>query len=104
MSSVAPVARVRVLVPTPPPEAVTTSTTFALARSVHGVKVGLRLDTAWRSYEIVVDEWKRLLAADGAEPVVLVTGERAGDGAERTRADLDEWSRLVECGVIGLGN
>jgi len=98
------VSRIEILVPTPPPEAVTTSPTFALDRPVRGVRVGLRLDAAWRSYEVVVAEWRRLLAADGAEPVVLVTGERAGAGAARTRADLDDWSRLVECGVVGLGN
>jgi hypothetical protein len=98
------VSRIEVLVPTPPPETTTTSPTFALARPVRGVRVGLRLDAAWRSYEVVLGEWRRLLAADGAEPLVLVTGERAGAGAARTRADLDEWSRLVECGVVGLGN
>jgi hypothetical protein len=98
------VSRVRVLVPTPPPEAETTSVTHALGRSIRGSKVGLRLDSAWRSYEIVVDEWQRRLISDGADVVTLVTGERAGSRAERTRADLDEWSRLVDCGVIGLGN
>jgi hypothetical protein len=98
------VTTVRVLVPTPPPVADGVSATFALDRPLRGVKVGLRLDTAWRSYEIVVYEWQKRLTADGAEAVVLVTGERAGPLAERTRADLDEWSRLIECGVIGLGN
>jgi hypothetical protein len=98
------VTSIRVLVPTPAPEADGQSATFSLARAVRGVKVGLRLDAAWRSYEIVVDEWQRRLAADGAEPVRLVTGERAGARAERTRTDLDDWSRLIECGVVGLGN
>jgi len=98
------VTTVRILVPTPPPVADGESPTFALDRPLRGVKVGLRLDTAWRSYEIVVDEWHKRLAAEGAEAVVLVTGERAGPLAERTRTDLDEWSRLIECGVIGLGN
>jgi len=98
------VSTVKILVPTPPPVAEGESATFSLSRPVHGVRVGLRLDAAWRSYEIVVDEWQKRLAADGAEPVVLVTGERAGPLADRTRTDLDEWSRLIECGVIGLGN
>jgi hypothetical protein len=98
------VSRVRVLVPTPPPEAEATSVTHALGRSVRGVTIGLRLDAAWRSYEIVVDEWQRRLRSDGADVVPLITGERAGPIAERTRADLDEWSRLIDCGVIGLGN
>ena len=74
---------VRILVPTPPPVADGESPTFALDRPLRGVKVGLRLDTAWRSYEIVVDEWQKRLAAEGAEPLVLVTGERAE--AQRSR-------------------
>ena len=95
---------IRVLVPTPPPEAEAQSETFSLDRGLAGARVGLRLDAAWRSYFTVLDEWEQRLRTAGAEPVRLLTGERAGAGAERTRADLDEWSRLVECGVIGLGN
>jgi hypothetical protein len=81
-----------------------TSPTFALGGSLKGKVVGLRLDQSWRSYEIVLDEWKRLLIADGAIPRVLVTGERVGDEGERTRSDLAEWSRLIDVGVVGLGN
>ncbi len=97
-------SRIRVLVPTPPVEADGESATFSLERAVRGVTVGLRLDAAWRSYEVVVDEWERRLTADGARAVRLLTGERAGPLAERTRTDLEEWSRLIDCGVIGLGN
>jgi len=98
------VSRAQVLVPTPPPEHEATSITYALGRPVRGARVGLRLDTAWRSYEFVVDEWATRLAGDGADVVTLVTGERAGPHAAKTRTDLDEWSRLVDCGVVGLGN
>ena len=34
----------------------------------------------------------------------LLAGDRVGPGAEQTRSDVDEWSRLVEVGVVGLGN
>jgi hypothetical protein len=98
------VSRALVLVPTPPPEDEATSVTYALGRQVRDVTVGLRLDTAWRSYEFLVDEWSRRLADDGAHVVTLVTGERAGPHAAKTRTDLDEWSRLVDCAVVGLGN
>ena len=97
-------SRVHVLVPTPPPEAEATSLTYALGRAVRGASVGLRLDTAWRSYEFVVDEWRGRLADDGADVATLVTGERAGPHAAKTRTDLDDWSRLVDCAVVGLGN
>jgi hypothetical protein len=71
---------------------------------IAGKTVGLRLDAVWRSYMAVVDEWETLLAADGAVPRVLWVGERVGEEGERTRSDLDEWSRLIDVGVVGLGN
>ena len=90
--------------PTAPPPADAESATFALGRPIAGVKIGMRIDNSWRSYFTVLDEWERLLRRDGAEPVRLLTGDRVGPQAERTRDDLEEWSRLIECGVIGLGN
>lgn len=78
--------------------------TFSLTGGVSGKVVGLRLDHAWRSYHLVVDEWQALLEADGAKVRVVWPGERVGAEGERTRADLAEWSRLVDCGVVGLGN
>ena len=78
--------------------------TYDLGRALAGVTVGLRRDKAWRSYMVVVDEWERMLRADGADAAVLVTGERVGDAGESTRSDLDEWGRLIDCGVVGLGN
>jgi hypothetical protein len=78
--------------------------TFDVGGPLSGVTVGLRLDRTWRSYIVAVEEWERLLNADGAAPNILVTGERVGDASERTRTDLDDWARLVECAVVGLGN
>jgi hypothetical protein len=93
-----------VLVPAPPDADERGSATFDLARPVRGTRIGLRLDPAWRSYYVVVDEWTRLLQADGGEVHALVAGERVGPTAARTRADIDDWARLIEIGVIGLGN
>ena len=81
---------------------------FSLGRPIRGVHVGLRVDYAWICYLTVIDEWERLLRADGAEPHTLwVEKSRTAvdkrDEAE-LRADIDEWSRLVECGLAGLGN
>jgi hypothetical protein len=75
-----------------------------LDRAVAGVVVGLRLDHTWDSYKAAVDVWRRRLTGDAAVSNVLWTGERVGDAGEKTRADLAEWSRLVDCGVVGLGN
>jgi hypothetical protein len=87
-----------------PPEHAPDSRTFSVDGPIAGKVVGLRLDEVWRSYVAVVDEWGRLLEADGAIPKVLWVGERVGTDGERTRSDLDEWSRLIDIGVVGLGN
>ena len=89
----------RVIPPRPPQ-----TETFSVGGPIAGKTVGLRLDTAWRSYIAIVDEWQQMLSADGAIPKVLWVGERVGPEAEVTRADLDEWSRLIDIGVVGLGN
>jgi hypothetical protein len=68
------------------------------------VVVGLRLDRAWRSYITVAEVWEQFLTRDGAVPKLLWTGDHSGPGADKTRADVEEWARLVECGVVGLGN
>jgi hypothetical protein len=80
------------------------TTTFSVGAPIAGKVVGLRLDRAWRSYIAVVDEWERMLRADGATPALLWVGDRVGEEGERTRSDLDEWSRLIDIGVVGLGN
>jgi hypothetical protein len=96
--------RITILDPTARPGADDASPTYDLGRSLRDVRVGLRLDRSWRSYEVVIDIWQRLLREDGAVPEVLVVGERVGDEGERTRNDLDDWAKLVDVGVVGLGN
>jgi hypothetical protein len=78
--------------------------TFSVDGSIRGKTVGLRLDRGWRSYIAIIDVWEQMLAADGAIPNVLWVGERVGSEGEKTRADLEEWSRLIDVGVVGLGN
>ena len=95
---------VEILLPTPPKTVDEHSTVYGLGHGVAGTTVGLRLDRSWRSYYTVVDVWTELFARDGASVRVLWTGDRAGPEADRTRDDVDEWSRLVEIGVVGLGN
>jgi hypothetical protein len=97
-------ATIEILLPTPPRAADERSTVFDLGRGLDGVVVGLRLDQSWRSYYTVVDVWTELFERAGATVRVLWTGDRAGPEAERTRDDVEEWSRLVEVGVVGLGN
>ncbi len=97
-------SRIVILDPTAPPGVDESSPTYDLGRPLHGVRVGLRLDRSWRSYETVLDVWQKRLTADGAFPEVLIVGERVGDEGETTRNDLDAWSQLIDVGVVGLGN
>ena len=92
------------LSPVPPPEVDTGSSTYTLDRPLEGVIIGLRLDRAWRSYITVAEVWEEMLKAAGAVPKILWTGDHSGPHAAQTRAEVEEWARLVECGVIGLGN
>ena len=95
-----PVAPRRVLESTAP--------SLALNRSIAGLRVGLEIDYAWISYITVIDEWEQLLRADGAEPHTLWIERSRDDTTKRSetelRADIEEWSRLIDCGVVGLGN
>ena len=90
--------------PTPPVPSTGDQPAVAMRGGVTGKLVGLRLDNNWRSFFPVVDVWEDLLVADGARVHRVVTGERTGPHAAQTRADIDQWSRLVEVGVVGLGN
>jgi hypothetical protein len=78
-----------------------------LGRSVRGVRVGLEVDYAWICYHTVIEQWEELLRADGAEPRTLWV-ERSRNEPRRdpteVEAAVDDWSRLVDCGVVGLGN
>jgi hypothetical protein len=95
---------IEILLPVPPSGVASRSAPVGLGRPIAGVTVGLRLDRSWRSYEHVVDVWRTRLTNDGARVEVFVAGDRVGPEGDRTRDDLDEWSRLIEVGVIGLGN
>lgn len=76
---------------------------FRVGRPLRGLRIGVRQDGTWRSWQIIAAAWVERLQRDGAEPVLLQTGERTGAEGERTRADLAAWTAHVECAVVGLG-
>jgi hypothetical protein len=96
--------QVEILLPTAPDTGGDTSRTWSLGRPLDGVVVGLRTDHSWRAYFSVIEVWEAMLRRDGAIVRVLWAGDRVGPQGEQTRSDVEEWSRLVECGVVGLGN
>jgi hypothetical protein len=79
-------------------------TAHTLGRTlISGRKVGIRYETAWRSWMFIADRWAEYLRRDGAEPVMLKVGERTGEEGARTRADIDRWAASVDCAVTGIG-
>ncbi|MCW5889043.1 MAG: hypothetical protein KIT14_00685 [bacterium] len=76
---------------------------FRVGRPLRGLRVGVRQDGTWRSWQVIVAVWLERLRGDGAEPVLLQTGERTGAEGERTRAELAVWIDAVDCAVVGLG-
>jgi hypothetical protein len=95
--------RVRVLDPTASPPDVDVDPGPDAGLLV-GKIVGLRLDTAWRSYEWVLDEWEPRLAAAGARVVRWVAGNRIGDEGDQTAQGLQRFAADVDIGIVGLGN
>lgn len=95
--------RVTILDPTAPPPAVVDDP-GPDAGTLKGCRVGLRFDTAWRSYEWVLDEWQPRFEAAGATVDRWCAGNRVGDGAALTFAELDAFAERVDVAVVGLGN
>jgi hypothetical protein len=96
-------ARVTILDPTAPPPVVD-GERGPDAGPLRGRVVGIRSDTAWRSFEWTIDEWIPALRAAGAEVRHWVAGNRIGDQGERTFAELEDFAESVDLAVVGLGN
>ena len=66
--------------PTAVPRAGAGVSAHTLGRTlISGRKVGIRYETAWRSWMFIADRWAEYLRRDGAEPVMLQVGERTGE-------------------------
>jgi hypothetical protein len=76
---------------------------FTLDRAISGVRIGVRQDATWRSWQTIAARWVGRLRDDGAAPVLLQTGERTGPEGEKTRDDLGGWIDAIDCAVVGLG-
>ena len=66
---------------------------FVLDRPLAGVKVGIRHEGSWRSWMLISAVWEKYLVRDGAEPVIVQTGERVGHEGEETRANVEQLGR-----------
>ena len=82
---------------------VTAAPTFTLDRPIRGTRIGIRHEGSWRSWMLIAGEWERFLERDGAEPIVVQTGERVGHEGAETRARVRDWAESIDCAVSGLG-
>lgn len=96
-------ARISVLDPTAAPPEVD-SDPGPDAGALAGRVVGIRYDSAWRSWEWALDEWRQSLEAAGATVRLWSAGNRIGHEGEQTFAELAEFVDTVDVAVIGLGN
>jgi len=69
-----------------------------------GLRVGVRTDTAWRSWDWVLDEWAPRFEAAGATVDRWRAGNRVGDAGLATAAELDDFAGRVDVALVGLGN
>jgi hypothetical protein len=96
-------ARVRVLDPTAAAPAVDPRP-GPDAGPLAGRTVGLRFDSAWRSWLWVLDEWEPRLRAAGAGVLRFAAGNRIGDEGDATFAALGRFADDVDVALVGLGN
>jgi hypothetical protein len=74
------------------------------ARDLRGARVGFRLDTLWRSWDWVSDEWARQLEAAGASVSTWRAGTRTGAEGEATAGELDAFVEGIDLAIVGMGN
>lgn len=74
------------------------------AGPIAGKTVGFRRDIYWLSWEMVIDEWARLVEDDGANVLSWRHTPPVGKEAETLLAELDEFVENSDITVIGLAN
>ena len=72
--------------------------------SLRGLRIGIRRDRTWTSFEVFTDELARLLRdrAGAGEIVFFDPGTRIGTPEDES-ARVTEFAREVEAAVVGLG-
>jgi hypothetical protein len=89
--------------PTAAPAGDTAAPTFKLGRPLAGVTVGIRTDTAWRSWRLIAQQWDEWLRRDGAQTVLVETGGQVGAVGADDRKHIVELAATVDCAIVGLG-
>jgi len=75
------------------------------AGPLRGKTVGFRVDVLWRSWDWVVDEWSRSLAAQGASTLQWRRAQGlAGELGQQHAGDFEQFLTSIDVAVVGLGN
>jgi hypothetical protein len=96
-------ATVTIRRPTAPRPKAVAAPTFKLDSPLDGRRIGLRTDGAWRSWVLIAGEWDKLLRDAGADTLQVESGAQVGDGGRRDRQSIDDWSKEIDGGIVGLG-
>jgi hypothetical protein len=89
--------------PTAVPAGGESAPSFTLERPLAGLKVGLRTDRAWRSWQLISTLWDEWLRRDGASTEPVETGAQMGTHGAHDRKKIDELANVVDCAIVGLG-
>jgi hypothetical protein len=89
--------------PTAAPAGEDAAPTFKLGRPLAGTTVGIRTDTAWRSWRLIAQQWDEWLRRDGAQTVLVETGGQVGAVGADDRKHIVELAETVDCAIVGLG-
>jgi hypothetical protein len=100
-----PMARISILDPTaPPPNANPDPGPAFDATGLANSHFGIRYDLTWRSFDWVRDEWQQMLSQEGAVVSDWCAGDRTGEAAATTLAELERFAGEQEVVLSGLGN
>jgi hypothetical protein len=89
--------------PTAAPAGEESAPAFTLDRPIAGLRVGLRMDRAWRSWRLIANLWEEWLRRDGALTEAVETGAQMGEGGAHDRKEIADLAGTVDCAIVGLG-
>lgn len=89
--------------PTAPPPTREHAPAYTVDAPLAGLTVGLRTDMAWRSWQLIADDWAKKLHEAGASARALETQAQIGEGGTEDRANVAAWSDEIDAGMVGLG-
>jgi hypothetical protein len=94
---------IRIRRPTAMPSEGSPAPTFSVGKPLAGLRVGIRTDSAWRSWRKIASVWHERLVAGGALVSTVETHAMVGDTGAGDRKQIEELAAMVDCAIVGLG-